>query len=466
MKKTIYFAVGSQDLYGAETLKQVDKNGAEIASFLNAQTGMPAAVKYYGTVKNSGQIFKLAQDVNYQNDCVGIIVWCHTFSPAKMWIRGLKALQKPMLHLHTQYNEKLPYDTIDMDFMNLNQAAHGDREFGHICARLKLNNAVVAGYYKHGRVINEISAWASAAIAYDFSNNLKVARFGDNMREVAVTEGDKVSAQIQFGWEVNTYGVGGLAEQIAKVTDKEADALVGEYKKLYAFKTDNLAAVKEQAKYEIAMKRIFIEKGIGAFTNTFEDLYGMKQLPGLATQRLMSQGIGFGAEGDWKTAALGAVMMRMSEGRKGATGFMEDYTYDLTEGNELVLGAHMLEVPLSFAATKPSVEVHPLGIGGKEPPARLVFDGVQGKGIAVSLVDMGGSFKLIVADIELIKQPKPMPNLPVARVMWKILPNHAEGASRWIKEGGAHHTVVSTALTACDMKTLADMWGVECAVIG
>jgi L-arabinose isomerase len=463
MKKTVYFAVGSQDLYGEETLKAVDKDGADIASFLARETA--AGIRYYGTVKNSGQIFKMAKDANYDDACIGVIVWCHTFSPAKMWIKGLKTLQKPMLHLHTQYNEKLPYDTIDMDFMNLNQAAHGDREFGYICVRLGLGNAVVTGYYKHKRVTDEIARWVSAAAAHDYSNNLKAVRFGDNMREVAVTEGSKVSAQIQFGWEVNTYGVGSLVEEIQKVTDGEADALVREYAGLYAMKTDNVAAVKEQAKYEIAIGGFLKRKGAGAFTNTFEDLYGMKQLPGLATQRLMADGIGFGAEGDWKTACLGAVMMKMAAGRPGATGFMEDYTYDLTEGSELVLGAHMLEVPLSFAATKPAIEVHPLGIGGKEPPARLVFDGVQGKGIAVSLVDMGARFKLIVANIELVKQPKAMPNLPVARVMWKLLPDHAEGASRWIREGGAHHTVVSTALSAADMRVLANLWGINCVVI-
>ncbi|MDR1094138.1 MAG: L-arabinose isomerase [Clostridiales bacterium] len=477
MKKTIYFVAGSQGLYGKETLERVDKDSAEIASFLSG--GIAAAeIKYYGVATDSGQILKMAREANFDGDCIGVIVWCHTFSPAKMWIKGLKTLQKPMLHLHTQYNEKLPYDTIDMDFMNLNQAAHGDREFGFICARLGLNNAVVTGYYRHKRVVGEIARWAGAAAAYDYSFNLKVARFGDNMREVAVTEGNKVSAQIQFGWEVNTYGTGALVEEIAKVTDNDAECLLKEYSRLYTFKTGDTAAVAEQAKYEIAMKRFFAERGVGAFTNTFEDLYGMKQLPGLATQRLMAEGIGFGAEGDWKTACLGAVMMKMAEGvgrcaesggtgkAAGATGFMEDYTYDLTEGGELVLGAHMLEVPLAFAATKPAVEVHPLGIGGKEPPARLVFDGVCGKGIAVSLVDMGGRFKLSAANIELVPQPKAMPRLPVARVMWKILPDHASGVSRWIREGGAHHTVVSTALSAADMKTLADLWKIDCIVIG
>ncbi|MDR3319312.1 MAG: L-arabinose isomerase [Clostridiales bacterium] len=465
MKKTVYFVTGSQDLYGAETLRQADKNSLEMTEFINAKSPR-VKIEYYGTVKNSEQIFKMAREVNFDENTVGIIVWCHTFSPAKMWIRGLKELNKPMLHLHTQFNEKLPYDTIDMDFMNLNQSAHGDREFGHICARLKLNNEIAVGFYKNESVLKRIFDFAAAAEAFDFSNNLKIARFGDNMREVAVTEGDKVEAQIKFGWQTNTYGIGGLAEEIAKVGESDAIALTAEYARLYEMKTKDLESVKEQAKYEIALKRFFERIGAGAFTDTFEDLYGLKQLPGLATQRLMASGIGFGAEGDWKTAALGAVMMKMAEGKSGGTGFMEDYTYDLTENDELVLGAHMLEVPLAFADTKPKIEVHTLGIGGKAAPARLVFDGIRGKGIAVSLVDMGVGFKLIVACIELVKQPKPMQKLPVARIMWKILPNHADGAREWIREGGAHHTVVSTALNADDMKMLAAMWDIPCVVIG
>jgi L-arabinose isomerase len=464
MNKFVYFVTGSQDLYGEEILRQVNINSAEIVRYLSKLSIVP--VKYYGTVKNNFQILKMVKQANYKDNCIGVIVWCHTFSPGKMWINGLKLLQKPLLHLHTQYNEKLPYETIDMNFMNLNQAAHGDREFGFICANLGLNNEVVVGYYKHENVIKQINEWITAALGFDFSNNIKVARFGDNMREVAVTEGNKVSAQIKFGWQVNTYGVGELVENIAKVADEEIDATIADYKEKYDIKTDNTEAIREQAKYEIALTKFFAEKGINAFTNTFEDLYGMRQLPGLAVQRLMDKGIGYGAEGDWKTAALGSVMMKMSEYRKGATGFMEDYTYELTKGKELVLGAHMLEVPLSFAANKPVIEVHTLTIGGKEDPARLVFDGIQGKGISVSLIDMGNRFKMVVANIELIKQPKEMPELPVARIMWKILPNHSDGAKAWIKEGGAHHTIVSTALTAEDMRRLATMWNIDCVVIG
>lgn len=463
-KKVVYFVTGSQDLYGEETLKQVDSNGKEIASYLSASGGS-AEVRFYGTVKNSAQGFEMAKEVNYRDEVVGVIIWCHTFSPAKMWIKGLKALQKPMLHLHTQYNEKLPYDSIDMDFMNLNQAAHGDREFGHICMRLNLNNAIAVGYYKHKNVLDEIFAWQSAAIAYDFSKNLKVARFGDNMREVAVTEGDKVEAQIRFGWEVNTWAVGDLVAEISAVEDKDVDKLMDKYRAEYMFNTTDIAAVREQAKYEIALRKFFADNGISAFTNTFQDLHGMKQLPGLATQRLLGEGFGYGGEGDWKTSAMTAVMCKMAEGRAGSTGFMEDYTYDFTPGEELVLGAHMLEVSPSFAVNKPAIEVHPLGIGGKAPPARLVFDGITGEGIAVSLIDTGASFKMIVAKIELVKQPEPMPKLPVARIMWKLKPNHAEGAKRWLREGGAHHTVVSTALTPADMQTLAALWNIDFVLI-
>ncbi len=465
MKKTIYLVLGSQDLYGEETLKQVAEDGKKIAEYLNKQIEQ-AEITYYGTMENSDQITNMVKRINFEEQCIGIMVWCHTFSPAKMWINGLKRLQKPMAHLHTQANERLPYDAIDMDFMNLNQAAHGDREFGHICARLGLNNEIIVGYYKDPAFVEDLNSWISVVKGYDFSNNLKVARFGDNMREVAVTCGDKVAAQMQFGWQVNTFAVGDLVQEIAKVTDKEVDNKMNEYKDKYVFNTDNFDSVKQQAMYEIAMEKFFVEKGIGAYTNTFEDLHGMRQLPGLASQRLMDKGYGFGAEGDWKTSALGAVMMKMAEGKSGATGFMEDYTYDLLSGNELVLGAHMLEVPVSFSANKPVIEVHPLGIGGKEDPARLVFDGIEGEGIAVSLVDMGDYFKMIIANVELVKQPEPMPNLPVARVMWKIKPDFKSGAKEWIRQGGAHHTVVSTALTAKDLKQLANLWNIECVVIG
>lgn len=461
----IYFVTGSQDLYGENVLKLVAEDSKTMAEFLHSRCKEQFQVEYLSTVKNSDAIFEMSKTVNNDSDCVGVIVWMHTFSPAKMWIRGLLNLKKPLLHLHTQANEKLPYSTIDMDFMNLNQAAHGDREFGFMASRLKTKRTVVSGFYRHDEVVSEILNWGCAAKAYAFSQNLKVARFGDNMREVAVTEGDKVEAQIKFGWQVNGYGIGDLVSEFSKITDKQIESVLKEMKTLYTFNTDNIAAVKEQIKYEIAFKSFFKEKDISAYTDTFQDLEGLKQLPGLAAQRMMAEGIGFGAEGDWKTAALGAVMNKMAEGKEGATGFMEDYTYDLTQGEEVVLGAHMLEVPVSFAADKPSIEVHPLGIGGKEAPARLVFGGITGEGIAVSIVDLGDRFRMIVAEIELIQQKQPMPNLPVARIMWKIKPSHKIGTMAWILCGGAHHTVVSTAINSSDMRLLAEMYGIECVVI-
>ncbi|GHU99504.1 L-arabinose isomerase 1 [Clostridia bacterium] len=459
--KTVYFITGSQDLYGEETLRQVAADGKVIADYLNRASGNPVTFVYKDVVKNSAQIEAVCKAANNDGACVGVIAWMHTFSPAKMWVHGLLALQKPLLHLHTQANEKLPYESIDMDFMNLNQAAHGDREFGFIGSRLRLRRKVAVGYYKDETTLAEVFAWARSAAAFAFSRTLKVARFGDNMRSVAVTEGDKIEAHVKLGWTVDYYGVGDLTAEIGKVTAKETDALYAEYKTLYAINTPDVDAVKEQAKYEIAIKRFLDAGGYKAFTTNFEDLHGLKQLPGLAVQRLMAQGYGFGGEGDWKTAALDAVFMYRSDGLKGATGFMEDYTYDLTAGKELVLGAHMLEVSPAFAATKPAIEVHPLGIGGKDAPARLVFDGVTGDGVAATIVDMGGRFRLIAAEIELVKQPQPMPKLPVARVMWKLKPDFKTGAAAWIYAGGAHHTVVTTQSGTADFIDFAKMCDIE-----
>jgi len=462
--KKIYFLTGSQYLYGEETLNQVAKDSKNIVDFLNTTK---ATVEYVwiDTLKTTEEILQAIKKDNFDDECVGIITWMHTFSPSKMWISGLKILNKPYLHLHTQANEKLPYDSIDMDFMNLNQSAHGDREHGFIGTRLRKNRKIVVGFYKDAEVIEEINNWARVTLAYDFSKNLKVARFGDNMREVAVTEGDKVEAEIIFGWSVNGYGVGDLVDYINKVSKNEIDKEFDFLKEKYLLNTENIDSVKEQIKYKIAMSKFFKENKINAFTNTFQDLHGMKQLPGLATQELMAEGIGYGGEGDWKTACIDAVMMKMSCGKKGSTGFMEDYTYDFSKGNELVLGSHMLEVSPSFAITKPKIEVHNLGIGGKEAPARLVFDGVTGNGIAVTIIDMGDRFRMIVAEIELVKQPKEMPNLPVARIMWKIKPDLKTGAKAWIMAGGAHHTVVSTAITINDMRDLARMYDIELIII-
>lgn len=463
--KRLYFLIGSQDLYGDETLKQAQNDGYEMASFLNEKLSDTVEVKPLPIIRNSNEAFDACATVNSDKECVGVIMWMHTFSPAKMWIRALQSLQKPMLHLHTQYNEKLPYSSIDMDFMNLNQSAHGDREFGFICTRLNINREVVVGYYKNESVIEKIKTFASVAKTIDFSKGMRVAMFGNNMRDVAVTDGDRVESEIHFGWNVNYYGIGDLVDIINDVTDAEIDAKLNEYNSLYEMDTDNLESVKEQAKYEVALEKFLKKNNISAFTDTFEDLHGLRQLPGLAVQNIMKNGVGFGPEGDYKTSALGAVLSKMAEGRNGATGFTEDYTYDLTDGEELELASHMLEVSPVFAETKPKIQVHPLSIGGKEAPARLVFDGIKGDGIAVSLVDMGNRFRLICAKIELVKQLEEMPKLPVARLMWKLKPDFKTGAAAWIYAGGAHHAVVSTCLTVDDIRLFAKFTDTELVVI-
>ncbi len=462
--KKLYFITGSQDLYGEDTLKQVALDSQDMVRFLNEKLSAVAGVVWKPTVLNSEGCVAVMQEASADPDCVGVITWMHTFSPAKMWIKGLQILRKPLCHLHTQANERLPYDSIDMDFMNLNQSAHGDREYGFICARLGVKRQIVVGYYQNPAVVAQLKQFAEVAKALDFSRQLKVAMFGSNMRQVAVTDGDRVESQIRFGWEVNYYGIGDLVKLVRGVTDAQLEQKIAEYKAAYDIKTTNLDAVREQARYEIALDQFVAAHGVGAYTDTFEDLWGMEQLPGLATQRMLGKGIGFGGEGDYKTSALSAVLWKMAEGRKGATGFMEDYTYDMADG--YVLGAHMLEVSPSFAATKPAIEVHKLGIGGKADPARLTFDGVTGDGIAVCMTDMGTHFRLICAKIELIKQPKPMPKLPVGQIMWKIKPSFEEGAKAWIEAGGGHHTVVSTALTAEDIALFAKLTDTELVVIG
>ena len=461
----IYFVTGSQDLYGEETLAQAARDSAKMADFLNEKLSDIAEVVFQPVVKTASEAEDICVRASSDKECIGVIMWMHTFSPAKMWIRALKALKKPMLHLHTQFNEKLPYDSIDMDFMNLNQSAHGDREFGFICTRLGIKREVVAGYYQHGDVIEKIRRFAHAASAVSFSRTLRVAMLGNNMRDVAVTDGDRVESEIRFGWNVNYYGIGDVVEIADSVTESEIDAKMAEYTEKYTMATDNIAAVREQAKYEAALDKFIAREKIGAFTDTFQDLHGLNQLPGIAAQNLMAKGVGFGPEGDYKTAALGAVLFKMSEGRKGSTGFMEDYTYDLTSGEELELAAHMLEVSPVFAANKPEIQVHPLGIGGKSDPARLVFDGIDGEGIAVSMIDLGDRFRLVCAEITLVRQPAPMPKLPVARLMWKLKPDFATGAAAWIYAGGAHHAVVSTALTVDDIRLFAKMTNTELVVI-
>ena len=456
-----WFVVGSQFLYGPEVLKTVEQRAREMADKMNKTKLLPCRIVYKTTVKTPEEATETIKAANFCDSCAGVITWCHTFSPSKMWLNGLALLQKPYLHFATQYNESIPDKGIDMDFMNLNQAAHGDREHGFIGARLRIPRKIVAGYWKDRKTVARIGDWMRVAVGAAFSKSLKVMRFGDNMRNVAVTEGDKVGVQEKLGWQVNTWPVGTLAEYINAVTDAEADALVKEYSKSYSMATKNIAAVRYQAKEEIAMKRILDEQGCMAFTNTFEDLYGMEQLPGLASQRLMEQGYGYGAEGDWKVSAMTAIVKAMAEGKTGGTAFMEDYTYELAKGKECCLGAHMLEVCPTIAAAKPRIEVHPLGIGGKADPARLVFEGHPGDAIVLSLVDMGGRYRLICQDIKVIKPIYKMPNLPVARVMWKPAPNLATGIECWIRAGGAHHTVLTYDVTAEQMADWARIMGIE-----
>ena len=457
-----WFVVGSQFLYGEEVLETVEARAREMAAKLSEK--LPYPLIYKVTAKTNREITDIVKEANYDDGCAGIITWCHTFSPSKMWINGLASLQKPYCHLAPQYNLEIPNDEIDMDFMNLNQAAHGDREHGFLAARLRMPRKVIAGHWEDPRVHTRLGDWMKAAVGVAVSKSLRVMRFGDNMREVAVTEGDKVETQIKLGWQVNTWAVGDLVTEMAKVTEAEIDGLMATYTANYEIATENLGAIRYQAREEIAMKRMLDREGCLAFTNTFQDLYGMEQLPGLASQHLMAEGYGYGGEGDWKVAAMTAIMKAMGEGGNGASGFMEDYTYHLTVGSEYSLGAHMLEVCPSMAAdgAKPRIETHHLGIGMNEKdPARLVFEGKAGEAIVVSLVDMGGRLRLICQDIECVKPIMPMPNLPVARVMWRPMPNLLDGVECWITAGGAHHTVLSYDVTAGQMKDWAKMMDIE-----
>lgn len=456
-----WFVVGSQFLYGPEVLETVAARAEEMAAKMNESGVLPCKIVYKVTAKTPEEISNVVKEANYQDTCAGVIAWMHTFSPSKMWIDGLQKLQKPYCHFATQYNRTIPNEEIDMDFMNLNQAAHGDREHGFIAARLRMPRKVIMGYWQDADVLSRLGDWMRSAAAVAFSKSLKVMRFGDNMRNVAVTEGDKVETQMKLGWQVNTWPVGELVEEINAVTEAEVDALMAEYESLYDMATENLAAVRYQAKEEIAMKKMLDREDCKAFSNTFEDLYGMKQLPGLASQRLMAQGYGYGGEGDWKVSALTAVIKAMTEGMTGGSAFMEDYTYHLESGNEYSLGAHMLEVCPSVAAARPRIEVHPLGIGGKGDPARLVFEGHAGKACVVSLVDMGGRLRMICQDIEAVKPILDMPNLPVARVMWRAEPNLRTGAECWILAGGAHHTVLTYDATPEMLRDWARMMEIE-----
>ena len=460
MKKVeFWFVVGSQLLYGPEVLATVETRAKEMAEALS--TLLPYPIVYKVTAKSTEEVSNIVKEANYRDECAGIITWCHTFSPSKMWINGLAALQKPWCHFATQYNKEIPNDEIDMDFMNLNQAAHGDREHGFIGARLRRPRKVIAGHWQDEKVHQRLADWMKAAVGVAVSKQMKVMRFGDNMREVAVTEGDKVEAQIKLGWQVNTWPVGDLVQEMNAVSQAEIDGLMEEYLAAYDLATEDLETVRYQAREELAMKRMLDREGCLAFSNTFQDLHGMRQLPGLASQHLMARGYGYGAEGDWKVAALTAIMKAMGQGGNGASAFMEDYTYHLAEGQEYSLGAHMLEVCPSVAAGRPRIEVHPLGIGDREPPARLVFEGKPGKAIVATLIDMGGRLRLIVQDIEAVKPILPMPNLPVARVMWRAMPDLVTGLSCWITAGGAHHSVLSYDVSAEQMRDWARIMDIE-----
>ena len=454
-----WFVVGSQALYGPEVLATVAQRAEEMAEKMSA--ALPYPLVYKVTAMSNAQITDVVRDANYDPCCAGIVTWCHTFSPSKMWINGFANLQKPYCHLATQYNREIPNEEIDMDFMNLNQAAHGDREHGFIAARMRMARKVIAGHWEDASVQKRLGDWMKAAVGAAFCKEVKVMRFGDNMREVAVTEGDKVEAQIKLGWQVNTWPVGQLVETMNAVTDAEVDAKMAEYAEKYDMATDDVETVRYQAREEIAIQKMMDAEGCVAFSNTFQDLYGMKQLPGLASQNLMSKGYGYGGEGDWKVSAMTAIMKAMGKDGNGASAFMEDYTYHLVEGNKYSLGAHMLEVCPSLAADKPRIEVHHLGIGDRQPPARLVFEGKEGDAIVVTLIDMGGRFRLICQDIVCVKPIMDMPNLPVARVMWEAMPSLETGLECWITAGGAHHSVLSYDVTAEQMKDWARMMDVE-----
>lgn len=468
-EKEFWFVVGSQHLYGEEALREVKKHAQEMVDELNENGQLPYPIRLQELAVTADTITKIMKEVNYREEVAGVITWMHTFSPAKMWIRGTKLLQKPLLHLATQYNESIPWKTIDMDFMNLNQSAHGDREYGFINARLNKQNKIVVGYWKRPEIQKEIADWMDVAVAYNESFGIKVARFGDNMRNVGVTEGDKVEAQIQFGWTVDYFGIGDLVQVIDRVSDEEVDQLFEEYKELYTFDYGDYEEktweehVKVQAQQEIGIRRFLEEGGYNAFTTNFEDLYGIKQLPGLAVQRLMAEGYGFAGEGDWKTAAIDRLLKIMARGKD--TGFMEDYTYELASGQEAILESHMMEVDPTLAATKPRIVVSPLSMGDREDPARLVFDGKAGEGVVVSMADFGTHYKLLINEVEAFEPTTEAPNLPVARVLWKTKPNFHEGVHSWIQAGGGHHTVVSLNLTTDQIETWAKLVELETVVI-
>jgi L-arabinose isomerase len=466
-----WFLTGSQHLYGALTLTQVAADSQKIVDSLNASGVLPCALVYKPVLTLAQDIRGMMEQAVADPSCAGVVCWMHTFSPAKMWIGGLSVLNKPLLQLNTQYNERIPFDSIDMDFMNLNQSAHGDREFGFITARMDLPRKVIVGHWSHASTKARIANWMRSACSVAESKDLVIARFGDNMRDVAVTDGDKVEAMVKLGWSVPYYGIGDLVASMSTVTESDVDALVAQYGREYCFnhsvsEETFLRQVRYQARIELGLKAFLTGVGARAFCTNFQDLHGLEQLPGLACQHLMAQGYGFAGEGDWKTAGMVRLFKVMGEGLDGGASFMEDYTYHLEEGDMLDLGAHMLEICPTIASGKPTLEVHPLGIGDKADPARLVFDGRPGKAICAAIVDFGNRFRLVLNEVQAVASPKPFPRLPVARVLWKPLPNLVTAAEAWILAGGGHHTAYSDCLTVEHLRDFAEMTGIELVAIG
>ncbi len=467
----VWFVTGSQHLYGEETLKIVAQHSQEMTQSLTQSGKLPVKVIFKPVVTTSEEITALCREANNTQNCLGLITWMHTFSPAKMWIAGLSILNKPFVHLHTQYNRDLPWSEIDMDFMNLNQSAHGDREFGFIASRMRLNRKIIVGFWQDEQVLSELAIWLRAAAAWQDAQGARLARFGDNMREVAVTEGDKVEAQIRLGYSVNGYGISDLVKVVNAIAETEVDRLVTEYDDTYVVaeelrpKGSQRQSLRDAARIELGMRHFLEQGGFKAFTTTFEDLNGLAQLPGLAVQRLMADGYGFGGEGDWKTSALVRTMKVMGAGLKGGTSFMEDYTYDLNQENPKVLGAHMLEVCASIAGEKPRLEIHPLSIGGKDDPARLVFTVPSGPAVCASIIDMGGRFRMVVNEVDVIQPEKPLSKLPVASAVWVPRPDLKVAAAAWIMAGGAHHNGFSQSVTRAHLEDYAEMAGLEFLVI-
>jgi len=467
----IWLVVGSQELYGEAVLQQVAEHAAQVAHGLDAASAMPVRIVNKPVVKSAEDVQAMCLDANASGACIGVVTWMHTFSPARMWINGLLALNKPLLHLHTQFKRDLPWATIDMDFMNLNQSAHGDREFAHLVTRLGVRRKTVVGHWQDPAVVDRVATWARAAVAWNDARHLRVARFGDNMRQVAVTEGDKVAAQIGLGVAVNGYGVSDLAAAVDRASERTVDELVAAYDREYHVAPElgpngsRREELRAAARIEAGLRELIEQGGFGAFTDTFEDLDGLAQLPGIGVQRLMAEGIGFGAEGDWKTAVMVRLVKTMARGLAGGTSFMEDYTYHLDPASPKILGAHMLEVCPSIAAGQPSCEIHPLSIGGKSDPVRLVFTAAPGPAVVASLVDLGDRLRIVANEVDVVEPDAPLPRLPVARAVWQPRPDLATAATAWLMAGGSHHTVLTQALGSEVLADFAEMAGIEFVLI-